>query len=106
VNSQNNWYWSAENPRIIHKKIGVWCAISARRMIGPIFYSDIVNATRYVNSILSPFLAKRTEEERLYGVFEQDPATVYLKIQVWKHCRWFLVSLQLAVVCGPHVPLI
>jgi hypothetical protein len=39
VNSQNNRFWSAENPRHIHEfplhdeKIGVWCAISASRII-------------------------------------------------------------------------
>jgi hypothetical protein len=43
VNSQTNRYWNAENPRIIHElprhdeKIDVWCAVSARRIIGPIF---------------------------------------------------------------------
>jgi hypothetical protein len=43
LNSQNKWYWSAENPRLIHElplhyeKIGVWCAISAHRITGPIF---------------------------------------------------------------------
>jgi hypothetical protein len=75
VNSQNNQYWSVENPRFIHKlplhdkRIGVWCAISARRIIGPIIYNDTVNAARYVNNILSPFFAELTEEERLYTVF-------------------------------------
>jgi hypothetical protein len=69
VNSQNNWYRSAENPRFIHKlplhdeTIGVWYAISAHRITGPIFYDDTVNAARYVNNILSPFFAKLTEEE-------------------------------------------
>jgi hypothetical protein len=43
VNSQNNQYWSEKNPRFIHKlplhdeKIGIWCAISAHRVIGPTF---------------------------------------------------------------------
>jgi hypothetical protein len=35
VNSQTNWYWSAENAGLIYKlplddeKIGVWCAVHA-----------------------------------------------------------------------------
>jgi hypothetical protein len=75
LNSQNNWYWGAENPRCIHKlplhdeKIGVWCAISASRIIGHIFYNDTLNGARYVNKTQSQFFAKPTEEERLYGVF-------------------------------------
>jgi hypothetical protein len=80
VNSQNNWYWSVENQRLIHKpplhdeEIGVWCAISARRIIGSIFYNDTVNGARYMNNILSSLLDELTEEERLY-VFQQDCAT-------------------------------
>jgi hypothetical protein len=31
-----------------------------------------------VNNILSPFFAKLTEEERLYCVFQLDPATAYM----------------------------
>jgi hypothetical protein len=80
VISHNNRYCSAENTRLIHElpqhqKICVWCAISARRIIGPIFYDNTVNAARYVNNIRSPFFVKLTAEERLYGVFQQDSAT-------------------------------
>jgi hypothetical protein len=84
VNSQNNQHWSAESPRFIHElplhdeAIGVWCAISAHRIIGPIFYDDAVNAARYMNNILSPFFAELTEEERLYSVFQQDSATAHM----------------------------
>jgi hypothetical protein len=84
VNSQNNQYWSAENPRLIHElplhdeEIGVSCAISACRIIRPVIYDDSLNAARYVNNILSPFFTKLTEEERLYGVFQQDSATAYM----------------------------
>jgi hypothetical protein len=62
VNSQNNQYWSAENQRLIYElplhdeNTDVWCAISAHRIIGPIFYDDIVNSARYVNNILIHFL--------------------------------------------------
>jgi hypothetical protein len=45
VNSQNTRYWSVDNPNTIHqqdlhdkKKIGVWCAVSATRIVGPIFF--------------------------------------------------------------------
>jgi hypothetical protein len=83
VNSQNDRYWSAENPRFIHKlphhdeRIGVWCVICAHRIIGPIFYEDTVNAARYMNNILSPFFTELAKEERLYGVFQQDSATAH-----------------------------
>ena len=43
VNSQNTRIWAAENPHTVHEeplhsqKIGVWCGVSRRRIIGPIF---------------------------------------------------------------------
>jgi hypothetical protein len=37
-----------------------------------------VNAATYMNSILYPFFGKLTEEERLYGVFQQDSTTAYM----------------------------
>jgi hypothetical protein len=42
VNSQNNRYWSTENPHAVHKvplhdlNVTVWFAISAQRINGPI----------------------------------------------------------------------
>jgi hypothetical protein len=55
VNSQNIQYWAAENPHLMHeqplqdKKIGVWCAVSGTRIIGPIFIDRTVNTEIYMN---------------------------------------------------------
>jgi hypothetical protein len=44
VNSQNTRMWSSENPHFFietpqyPQKVGVWAAISQRRIIGPIFF--------------------------------------------------------------------
>jgi hypothetical protein len=49
TNSQNTRYWSAENPHMLHQeplhdqKIGVWCAVSGNRIVGPIFFDRNVN---------------------------------------------------------------
>jgi hypothetical protein len=43
INMQNNRYWSSQNPHVIHEillhlvKFGVWCAVSARRIVGSVF---------------------------------------------------------------------
>jgi hypothetical protein len=48
VNSQNSRFWSNENPHLFHKaplhsqKTGCWCAISRKRIVGPIFFSETV----------------------------------------------------------------
>jgi hypothetical protein len=48
-------------------KVGVWCAISARRIVGRVFFNETINCERYVQVILGQFFPKLTEEERLYG---------------------------------------
>jgi hypothetical protein len=61
VHSQNTRIWSDENPHAVHQfplhdmKIGVWYAVSARRIIGPIFCHEIVNSDRYVRNTLETF---------------------------------------------------
>ncbi|PSN40865.1 hypothetical protein C0J52_20149, partial [Blattella germanica] len=53
--------WSTENPHIVQEvplhpiKIGVWCAVSARRIIGPVFFEGRVNSDFYVRTMLRPF---------------------------------------------------
>jgi hypothetical protein len=44
INAQNNRYWSSINPKqtfevpFHDQKIGVWCAITASQIVGPIFF--------------------------------------------------------------------
>jgi hypothetical protein len=72
MNSHKNWYSRAENPRLIYsqtschdKKVGIWCAVNAHRITGPVFYDDAVNAAKYIN-VLYPFFFYLTEVERLH----------------------------------------
>jgi hypothetical protein len=49
VNMQNNHYWSSQNPHLTHEvplhlvKVGVWCAVSARRIVVPVFFKKTIN---------------------------------------------------------------
>jgi hypothetical protein len=68
---QNNRYWSSWNPHLIHNvplhpvKVSVWCAVSARRIVGPVFFNETINYKRYVWVILRQFFPELTKEERL-----------------------------------------
>jgi hypothetical protein len=52
VNSQNSRFLSSENPHLFHEvqlhsqKIGCWCAISRKRVVGPIFFCETVAAEK------------------------------------------------------------
>ncbi|KAJ8879687.1 hypothetical protein PR048_020295 [Dryococelus australis] len=53
ANSQNSRIWSSANPHVLHEKplhcqkIGVWCAVSRRRIVGPLFFFETVNSGVY-----------------------------------------------------------
>jgi hypothetical protein len=56
-------------------KVGVWCAVSARRIVVPVFYNEIINCESYVRVILGQFFPELTEEERFYDWFQQNKTT-------------------------------
>jgi hypothetical protein len=55
----------------------VWCAVSARRIFGPMFFKKKINFERHVQVILGQFFPESKEEERLHGGFQQDSATAH-----------------------------
>ncbi|PNF37265.1 hypothetical protein B7P43_G00402 [Cryptotermes secundus] len=48
INTQNNRYWSSQNPHLTHEvllrpvKIGMWCGVSARKIV-PVFFNEKIN---------------------------------------------------------------
>jgi hypothetical protein len=62
----------------------VWCAISRNRIIGPIFFDNIINSERYCEVILSPFIGHLNEDEIARGYFNK---TVLLHTQLVFPCR-------------------
>ena len=83
MNSQNSRVWSTENPHALFQKplndqkVGVWCALSRRRIIGPIFCENTITSERYIHNILEPFFDQLTEQEKQQGRFQQDGATAH-----------------------------
>jgi hypothetical protein len=113
INTQNNRYWRSQNPHLTDEaplhpvEVGVWCALSARRFIGPVFLNKTINCERYVQAILGHFFSDFTQEERLYGWFQQDSATAHLVRNVYARLRPVSSGTKLsAVIFGQHVHLI
>ena len=80
INSQNSPIWASENPNAIHEepphseKIGVWCGMSRRRIIGPIFFDATITPAAYIE-IFNTFVNQLDDEELSVGYFQQDGAT-------------------------------
>ena len=65
--------WSSDNPHSLHgtplhdKKVGVWVAISRRRIVGPIFFMNTINSERYCSDILHAFIGQMTSDDINYS---------------------------------------
>jgi hypothetical protein len=72
-----------------------------------VFFNETINCERYVWVILGQVFSELTEEERLYGWFQQDSATAHIAhtcMQGFSRClRGTKLS---AVIFGQHVHLI
>jgi hypothetical protein len=95
INKQNMRIWSAENPHefvetpLHPKKIGIWLAVSRRRIFGPVFYEGTINADRYRNNLLEPFFQNLYDDELLHGYFQQDNATAHKTRQTMERIHEF-----------------
>ena len=90
VNKQNCRIWSTENPDVFQEAemhppfVMVWCAVSAKAIIGPYFFEDgnepvAVNASRYCQMIEQFFIpALRQQRIPVRKIwFQQDGATAH-----------------------------
>lgn len=95
LNSQNTRIWSSENPHVINEeslhpeKIGVWAAISQRRIIGPIFFQGTLTAQRYRTEILQPFVNQLHDDELQNAYFQQDGAPCHCTAESLDYLREF-----------------
>lgn len=95
VNSQNYRTWAAENPHTVvdtslhPEKVGVWVAMSRRRIYGPVFFEDTINGERYRNNLLQPFIEQLMDDELRDGFFQQDGATAHTAQETMTYLRQF-----------------
>ena len=81
VNSQNSRIWSTCNPHEVRqkqlhpRKIGVWCAVSRKRIFCT-FFENTINSERYI-AIVNKFVNTFSPEDLLKTWFQQDNATAH-----------------------------
>jgi hypothetical protein len=80
VNSQNTRLWGSENPHALFQeplhsqKLGVFCALSQRRIIGPLFFDTTVRNQVYIE-LFREFVNQLDDQELTLGYYQQDGAT-------------------------------
>ncbi len=108
INSQTYCVWLSENPRAyidkgLHPaKIGVWYSISRKRIIGPIFFTTIVDSNAYCN-IIYQFITLLNEDER-YIYFEQNGARAHTSKQTWHFYMNFSMTVTFPLGYGLTKP--
>jgi hypothetical protein len=81
VNSQNHRKWRNKNPNnytetaFNPQKICMWCAISERRIIGPLFFETTINGQAY-HELIQQFIALLQVDE-CNCWFQQDSTTAH-----------------------------
>ena len=121
VSKQNCRYWSQDNPQLTMQRdlyppsVTVWCAISARGIVGPFFFweegeSVTVTAKRYaamLENFFIPSLTSRGESLR-QAWFQQDGATPHVAksvLQLLKRTfKGRVISKAAAVPWPPRSP--
>jgi len=110
INSQNSRIWASENTNMIHEvpphstKIGVWCGMSRRRIIGPIFFNATITTAAYME-ILNAFVNQLDDEELSTGYFQQDGATSHTSHASMAEIQSFFGDHVISkVLWPPHSP--
>jgi hypothetical protein len=72
--------WGSENPHALFKeplysqKVGVFCALSQRRIIGPMLFDTTVISQVYIE-LFREFVNRLDDQELTLGYYPQDAAT-------------------------------
>jgi hypothetical protein len=100
INTHSNHYWSSQNPHLTHEvlhsvKVGVWCAINARRIVGPVFFSRIISCKTYLHF----FPGRQKKKDSLAGFSKMELLST-LHVYLFRVCPMSLGTVISAVVFG------
>jgi hypothetical protein len=87
-------------------KVGVWCALSARRIVGPVFFNETINCERYIGVILRQFFSELTEEDDSMVGFSKTQLLPTLHVCLCRVCLMSSGAQFSALIFGQHIHLI
>jgi hypothetical protein len=58
-------------------KVGVWCALSATRITGPILFLDTINSDGYSRQAPTHFVFSLSDDENEDRFFQENSATAH-----------------------------
>jgi hypothetical protein len=80
------------------QQIGCWCAISRKRILGPLFFSETVTAEKYQEMIMQ-FISLLNEEERFCWL-QQDGPTWHTANSTMEILKQFFDERVISNICG------
>lgn len=81
INACKYWFWSSTNPHIFKEsslyteKIGVWRAMSRKRIVRPIFFTSTITGVAYREIIIDFISLLETDEHFVW--FQQDSSPTH-----------------------------
>jgi hypothetical protein len=109
VNSQNSRILSAENSHTFHDwslhslKVGAWCAVSRRRIIGHIVFIETITAERYQELNMNFISLLEVDEQDCW--LQQDVATAHTENSTMQMLSEFLGGRIISRnLCPPRSP--
>ncbi len=106
VNAQNYHVWWSINPHqyvetTFHpQKLGVWCAIMRKCLVGPIF-SPALSLQKSIKTLLPSLLSSCRNLNVMWSSNETTHDRMCLH-ERWISCDRFLGNASFLPVCGPH----
>uniref|UniRef100_A0A0K0ECK6 DUF4817 domain-containing protein n=1 Tax=Strongyloides stercoralis TaxID=6248 RepID=A0A0K0ECK6_STRER len=93
VNKQNDRTWAISKPNallaqpVYTQKIGVWAALSVKKIYGLIFFEGNLDSTRYISEVVDVFVdeLKTDNEDLQYIVFQQDGTSCHTSFETMPH---------------------
>jgi hypothetical protein len=84
-------------------EVGVWCAASARRIVGPVFFNEKINCVRYVHVIFGQFFSRVNRRTKTMAGFSKTQLLLTVHIYLCRLCPMSSGTELSAVVFGQHI---